>query len=574
MRTHYDPTENDEFEVAKNLLVRRCAEWADRQQLTADPFVLAAALDFRHTGIDGRLAFWTTELAGKFLLVWMPRTVSARAEEVSSAPNSLRTLIRYLHHTELIEAGSDHLTDIEAAITDAATEFPQAMSDNGNFGLAKFWAMTAIDSGVDPTDHAAMNRFVERVREDTVEYDSAALQRVTARHIDGDHVSPGQAPMVPPVSLPPEDELAETTENSPLVWRLRELVEWLGRDGRALTDTGRLKLADARELVTRLNTGDTIDPVLGDRTYRTQSSAELTELGLIVAWAKKTRVVRVVKNRLVPIAKARPLLRDSRGLWNKAFDAIVELGDEILEPPRYGPAMPDMFFREIVPDILRSLYGMPEAFPVVRLQESVWLSCGFDDLDESRRGLVRKLTDNEVWRILRALDLLGAVELTTGIAEQTFLADLAEDPTVDDGIGALQAAERGNLSTTPDSGAGPVDLVRLTPPATARVRIWLLDEGRYAPLVGELTEATPAQLLGTIAERHPLEAAREEIDRWLSVHDSDGPERLIDAVRLCPFRSRAPPCSKCWPRTQARARLYCGGCVRITCSGRSRSRTW
>lgn len=541
MRTQYEPTEVEEFEAAKDLLVRRCLAWANEQHMTADPFLLDTALEFRHAGTDGRLAFWTAELARKFLLVWMPRRVSARAEEVSLAPDSLRTLVRYLHHTELAEATGDHLADIEAAIIAAADEFPQAMSDNKNFGVAKFWTMTAIESGVDPHDESAMNRFIEQVREGTVTYDDAALQHIMIRHLSGDDATPGRAPTMPPMSLPPQEELAEDLENNPLVQQLRTLVAWLGRDGRSLTGTGQLKLADARELIERLGTGDTIDPVIGGRTFHTKSSAELAGLGLIVAWAKKIRLVRVVKNRLVPIAKAKPVLNDTRALWNRAFDTIVELGDEILGPPWYGQGLFNELYDEIVPDVLRTLYGMPEAFPVVCLQESIWLTCrtafGVEDA-ESQQHLMREQVDSDVWRILRVLADLSAVELTTGTADPIFLADLDEESTIDES-GTLPPDARENLRAALNPQAGPIDLVRLTPPATARVHTWLVDEGRCAPLVGELSEATPAQVLATVAERYPPEAARAEIDHWFSAHDSEAPQRLIEAIRQCPFRSRA-----------------------------------
>lgn len=543
MRTLFEPDETDELEATKDLLIRRCLGWADQQQRIADPFVLDAALDFRHESLDGRLAFWTAELARKFLLVWMPRKVSASADEVSHAPESLRTLLHYLHHTELAEPTEDSLPDIEAAITAAATEFPSAMADKKNFGIAKFWTMAAIESGIDPTDNAAMNHFTEQVRNGDVDYDNAILQHIMNRHFLGDDAIPPRAPTMPPVSLPPESELAEAAENSSLVRQLRALVEWLGRDGRALTGTGQLKLADARELVTLLGTGDTIDPVIGDRTFRTKSSAELTELGLVVAWAKKIRLVRVVKNRLVPIAKAKPLLRNGRTLWNTAFDAIVELGDEIVFPywRGQGPGMLGELFREVVPDILRTLYGMPELFPVVRLQETVWLTCRtafhIDEAEESQQRLWRESVRRDVWRLLRTLADLGAVELTTGTADPVFSADLGED-IADEGE-PLPPETREDLRAALDPSAGPVDLVQLTAPGTARVRSWLLDEGRNAPLVGELAETAPAQLLGTILEHYSPETAREEIDRWLSAHGSDGQERLIEAIRQCPFRSRA-----------------------------------
>lgn len=542
MRTQHEPDETDAFEAAKELLVRRCAGWAHQHELTADPFVLSAALDFRHEGGDGRLAYWSGELARDFLLMWLPRKVSASVEEVSDAPESLRTLVHYLDHAELTEMGSESPADIEVAITSASTEFASAMADERNFGLAKFWIMTAIEAGIDTTDAAAMNRFVEQARSGDIEYDGATLQHIMERHLSGDEATPPRAPTMPPVSLPPEDELAEFAENSLLVGQLRALVEWLGRDGRALTGTGQLKLADARELVTLLNTTDTIDPVIGDRKFRTQSSAELAHLGLIVAWAKKARLVRVVKNRLVPIAKAKPLLRDATALWNRAFDAIVELGDEIVVPPWYlhGAGMLNELFRDIVPDLLRTLYGIPEPFPVVRLQHTVWLTCqavfAIDGVAESQQRRWRESTYADVWRLLRALSDLDAVELTTGTADSIFSADL-DDEHAD--VAPLPPEMREELRAALDPETGPTDLVRLTAVANARVRSWLLDEGRSAPLVGELTEATPAQLLGAVYDHHLPETGRAEIDYWLAAHDEDGLQQLIDAVRRCPFRSRA-----------------------------------
>jgi hypothetical protein len=79
----------------------------------------------------------------------------------------------------------------------------------------------------------------------------------------------------------------------------------------------------------------------------------------------------------------------------------------------------------------------------------------------------------------------------------------------------------------------------LTPLGVHGVRLALRARGRIAPLVGELAGAAPGQLLGVIAEHYSLETGREEINGWLAAHDEDGPEALIDAIRDCPFRSRA-----------------------------------
>ncbi len=59
-----------------------------------------------------------------------------------------------------------------------------------------------------------------------------------------------------------------------LAGQVRALVAWVGA-GRRLTQTGKITLADARHLVELLGAGDRIDPAIGDRVFKTTSSAEL-----------------------------------------------------------------------------------------------------------------------------------------------------------------------------------------------------------------------------------------------------------------------------------------------------------
>ena len=61
-----------------------------------------------------------------------------------------------------------------------------------------------------------------------------------------------------------------------MVAKVRAFVEWVDA-GRALTQTGRLRRADALALVELLDTGDVLD-----QRFPTQSSAELYRLSLLV----------------------------------------------------------------------------------------------------------------------------------------------------------------------------------------------------------------------------------------------------------------------------------------------------
>ena len=73
------------------------------------------------------------------------------------------------------------------------------------------------------------------------------------------------------------NELETAAEQADLTGKIHSLIAWLG-EGRKLTQTGRIGLADARHLVELLGTGDTIDPEIGGRVFKTKSSEELAHL--------------------------------------------------------------------------------------------------------------------------------------------------------------------------------------------------------------------------------------------------------------------------------------------------------
>jgi hypothetical protein len=545
MRTYFEPEDVDAFDAAKDLFIRRCTAWADDQGLAADPFALAAMLDFRHHSVDGRLGYWTTTLVEEFLLSYAPRTLTISAQDAAAFPETLRLLIRYLHTTGLAAPACDSPADLDAAVVSASAEFPVAMADERNFGLAKFWMMTAIRLGVDPTDGPAMDRFLDDARHGRVDYDEDVLAHIATRHVDQGDGLPERAVAQLPVSLPATAELAAVAEHTRIVDRLRTLADWVG-DGRALTTNGNVKLGDARELVTLLDTGDTVDPMIGERVFRTTSSAELPGLNLLIELAKKIRLVRVVKNRLVRVAKAAPLLRDALLLWTAAFDALLTLDLLGASWAAEHTRMLADIIDDVLPDVLNTVYGLPEPMPVIQLAESVWSACtevfDLDALDPATTTRWRDGIGADLRRLLGILAESGAVELTVGRPDPIYRADLDFDWEVEPdepGLLPSDAQDRLRAALAPDGD--PVELVSLTPLATRAVRARLLREGRYAPLVGELSDVEPAQLLGVIAEHYSPEAAEAELTGWLAAHG--GPERglaqLLDGVRGCPFRARA-----------------------------------
>ncbi|MGW1041866.1 hypothetical protein [Streptomyces sp. NPDC002547] len=557
MRMRFDPEAEEEFETAYALLVDRLVRWAGEQSLPVDGFTAEAALDYRHRATaDGRLGMWEPRHVEELLLCWLPQQVTELpGEERADAPGTLRTLLRYLHAAQLADPRGPSLQDSLAAVDRVTEQHLAAMTDRTRWGLAKFWAVTAAEQGVDVQDGAAFQGFADRAQRGEVAYDQQTLAAIMERRQTGRALS-GVARAEPqlPVMLPPDDALCRRAEASTTVAQLRGLAEWAGQGGRPVTATGRLRMAEARELVDVLGTGDKIEGV--------RSSADLPRLGLLMEWAKKARLVRVVKGRLYAVAKVRPVLADPLQLWLRAFDAFFELRQTLIGA-RSGWHVESMLFdvyEDVLEDVLNTLYSLPYPMPWPRLRDTVHLayrtSFQLDAGSDLQHRMWFEHADRDLRAVLDLLDDLGAIERDRGMADPVFLdIDLADagpelladmPPELAELLGVAGAATDPAARERADARreeltAGPVELIRLTELGTRAVRQRLLAAGRDAPLVGELAQAPAAGLLGVLAEDYDPDAARTELAGWIMARgEREGALRqLTDAVRTMTFRTRA-----------------------------------
>jgi hypothetical protein len=417
MRMWFEAGAEEEFETARGLLVDRLVRWAEEQSLPVDEFTAEAALDYRHRATaDGRLGLWEPRHVEELLLSWLPETITELpGEERGDAPGTLRTLLRYLHAAQLADPRGPALDDSLASVDAAAEQHPAAMTDRTRWGLAKFWAMTAAEHGVDVLDSAALQRFAERAQRGEVVYDQQALDAIMERRLTGRALSSAaRAEPQLPVTLPPDEELRRRAETSTIVTQLREFAEWTGRDGRAVTAAGRLRMANARQLVDVLGTGDKAEGV--------RTSADLPQLGLLVEWAKKARLVRVAKGRLYAVAKARPVLADPLQLWLRAFDACFELRQPLIGA-RSGWHVESMLFdvyEDVLEDVLNTLYSLPHPMPWPRLRDSVHLAYRarfqLDGGSDIQHQAWFEHADRDLRTVLDTLANLGAITRDRGMS--------------------------------------------------------------------------------------------------------------------------------------------------------------
>lgn len=171
-----------------------------------------------------------------------------------------------------------------------------------------------------------------------------------------------------------------------------------------------------------LDTGDRMDPVIGDRTFKAKSSEELYHLTLLVEWAKAARLLRTAGGRLLPVKKNAKLLDRPDELRRALFAALLHIGQAVT----VSGWLESLFAHEYdrgLRALLQRLYAATTPVPLSDLYEVVWQAVSplyvLDDLSPDRLRHLRTAGDHDIQRVLKALASLGAVHLAKESAELT-----------------------------------------------------------------------------------------------------------------------------------------------------------
>jgi len=213
------------------------------------------------------------------------------------------------------------------------------------------------------------------------------------------------------MSTAPQPQSTPTLDEVRPLRQLRAFTLWVGA-GRPLTQTGRVRLADARELVALLETRDELDPMGG--RFKTTSSADLGELTLIVEWAKACRLVRVYRGRLERVKKNARLLDQPAELWSRMFETFGSLGDAVC-PDGWAESLLRHHFRETVDAVLLHAYRSGGTIATADAHALAWesVTARFFVLDAPEQHLKtwRAMNERDLCYALQTLRELGAVDL-------------------------------------------------------------------------------------------------------------------------------------------------------------------
>ncbi|MET8128676.1 hypothetical protein ABZV67_31260 [Streptomyces sp. NPDC005065] len=503
---------DDNFESACDGLVRLVTEYRHELQTSTgldetrgalNEFFLSHALEYRHRGTtDGRLALWREEHVRALLLEWLPRNVTALPQEADEgdAPGAVAGLVEFLAATGILDPRSEDPGRLRETAEELRAAHDEAMQDPRFMGPAKFWMLTAARAGVDVRDERSLDRFLTDARAGLVAYDAKQLEEVMLNQLAGGVMATGagpggrsllqeREPALPAVALGDEPSLRRAAADAGVLGQLAEVARWLGKDGRPVTKTGRLKTADAIELARRLGTerglGEAAGPLghlAGDVLDGIRRADQLPYLRLLVEWAREARLVRVYGGRLVAVAGARSVREDPLALAARALTALPWLRDPLLTGP--GWDVPSRLYRRfdlLLPDVLAALYGMPAATPWPLL----WHTVRTGYLDDAHRFVTEDAADAadrrsaaELHAVFRLLAAAGMVDLTRGPVDTTITEPLralgtAGGPAGPSGPGGPDGP--GGPGAGRHEGAAPgrdllracegddVELVRLTP---------------------------------------------------------------------------------------------------------------
>lgn len=421
---------------------------------------------------------WREQDVHELLLEVVPRKVVLAPADHQDYLAGMAALLRWLDAQSLWEGPAD--AEALARVVEAsAARFDTAMADRSRWGLGK--TMMSGAGNLDPSDpqqlQAAMDAF------NALPYAQRSAATGPFRVL----------PPFPPVVLAPPAELEAAARASVWPGRVEAFRTYVGA-GRPLTATGQLRLADARELVALLGTDDVMDPVIGSRTFKTKSAAELPGVDLTRALAKAAGYVKVRAGKL---SATKTKHGDVLTTWRALLDALLHEVGPVQHDWRGEDAYDFGWYAEDLDDqlvpLLLELYREQAPVELADLAARCWeeLVDLMDWRTDEQRNFHRGGAQASLLRALRRLEEFGVLEL--------------HDASQDDG----------DLQGT----------VRLTPLGTWAMHPVAADLAE-APVVGALAGLDATELLRRAADL-PEGVARGEVDHWLTLH---GPELLVDAL--------------------------------------------
>lgn len=478
-------------------------------------------LNFKWGYLDGRLDHWRRDDLDQALLGLFPRKVMMDPEDIGQVIPTVQAFLRWVHDTHGLHG--DPLPRLLAHLSRITPQVEDELDNPANFGMGKMLVSHMSTAGVDLQDPDAVQGFMDAFNAQPMEQRKAMLPLPGDPGVPVAEPELGPLPPLRPVSAA---QLVRAAESSPLYRWVRGFADNLG-EGRGLTNKGNLRLADGRQLVEVLQTGDVVDPEFGSL----RSTEELTHLDLAFRVARAAGFVKIRHSKVQPTRRATELTASIDTDWPRVVDGLLDVG---ILAHRYRsqyhmvPPWVDQL-DDSVASILITLYATNERLPIEMFVDMLrdelaqqWV------LEEPRAdgwgGVWWDVVESNVRLLLDRLELAGVCEVT----------DVEEVPRAY--VGTEQRG--GNVKLTVAGRMVAADVARRAGLAVGEAgRLADLDA---AELLGALADAEPheidAELEVWIDGRDPLEAADQLVEAFLN-RPADMPRPLAANIAFAGITS-------------------------------------
>ncbi|MDQ3502656.1 MAG: hypothetical protein M3486_03410 [Actinomycetota bacterium] len=443
-------------------------------------------LTVRRDYLGGDLDTWREGEISELLLDVFPRKVQSDPSLLRDGPGILVSFLRYLEKTRQLRGSG--LYQLEAELAEVRPRFAAAMQDASRFGMAKSLFASMSADGVEVEDPDAIQEWIE-------DFNARPYAERAALTDDVVPTLPGPELVLPPVTLASEEELRRAAEAAPLVQRVSALLAYVGPQGRAVTQTGALRLLDAKALAETCGDEERL-PRPEHLRREVRRMADLPGVHETYELAVLADLLHVGATR-VRRDPSSPAATDPAAMAAGLATAAVEVGVFVGEVPDHIADVVGAVDEQL-PGMLSALYAAGEPVGAEELAGHLADEIGLAP-DSTWRGGVRSYLERAFARFER-LGMLTRL-----------------------GLHVPPDLERIGLS---DPRATSVSL---TPLGVWWLRELLAEGGVRAPLLGELAVASAAGLADGL-QGYSLEDGQAELAAWSVVRGSEEAARQIAAL--------------------------------------------
>lgn len=392
-----------------NELIEEFTGWLDAADVGDVPAHASHAEMFLDWWASNPLDAIDDDALTTFLLEWCPRHLSLPANESAEVCEAVAEFTSFLGRTGRLTGGPDRARKLMRTAQGLTEAMREKMADPSNYGMAK-----SLFAGIADGEPMTMAELQAAVQRRMDEHNALPLEQ---RRAETDRFFTPPEPAEPPVVElpflhipPPESEVVAVVAAAALPAKVEALRNYLGEAGKPLTATGNLKLADGRALVELLDTGDVVDPVIGDKTFTTRSTADLGGLTYLMEIARGSGAVRTLHKRLVPVKSwSRMSLLDRA---TRLFRTVLESG--ILSSPGTGMSFYSDLHTLVDSGVVHWLAGLIE--PGTEVDFYVIAELNGEVIDSQFVGpqvdyyLSEGGLNRDISRILQVLEMAGVVD--------------------------------------------------------------------------------------------------------------------------------------------------------------------